>query len=300
MGKDGMAETRHGIWSTAAFLAVIIFGWGGNYALVKSALADCPPFTFNAFRFAGATAVLAAALRLAGRPLIPDRDERFGLGVVGLCQVTLMLGLTTMGQVWIEASRSVLLAYTMPLWAMIFGRLILGERISLAMVVGSVTGFAGLALLFNPLVMDWADRQALVGSLLGVLGSMGWAMGSTLYRRRAWHSPFWSQVFWQVFVGSFPLVGLALLLESGLDVRPTPVLLSVIVYNWLVPVALAYWCWSQVLSRMSALAAGQILMLAPVFGVGFAIALFGEPFRLVLLVAGGLIVVGAWLALRRP
>jgi drug/metabolite transporter (DMT)-like permease len=291
-----MAETRHGTASTAIFLAVTILGWGGNYALVKLALADCSPFIFNAIRFTGVAVVLAAALRLSGRPLIPRKDELLWLGLVGPCQVTLMLGFTTMALVWIEASRSVLLAYTMPLWAIIFGRLILGESITMAMVTGTVIGLSGLALLFNPLVMNWADRYALIGSVFGIIGSMG----AILYRRRTWRSPFWSQVLWQVLVGSIPLVLMALIFESGFDVRLTPTLLLVTVYNWLVPVALAYWCWAQVLSRMSASAAGQIMLLAPVFGVTFAIVLLGEPFEPALLAAGALIIYGAWLALCKP
>ncbi len=58
--KPSVSKGRHSTGSTAILFAVVIFGWGGNYALVKLSLADISPFIFNAIRFSGATVVLAA------------------------------------------------------------------------------------------------------------------------------------------------------------------------------------------------------------------------------------------------
>jgi drug/metabolite transporter (DMT)-like permease len=284
--------------STGLMLALIVIAWGGNYALVKLALEDISPFTFNVLRFGGAAAVIALLAGVRGRQLLPVRGERAALALVGFCQVTVMLGFTSVGLLWIEASRAVLIAYTMPLWALLLGHLILGERITAARLAGAAIGFAGLGLLFNPLAMDWTREELLLGSAIAVCGSVGWAAGSTLYRTRAWRTPYWAQVFWQAFIGCLPLGLLALLFERGAPIDPTLQLGALVVYNWLIPAALAYWCWAQVLSRMSAATAGQILMLAPVYGVGLAALIFDEPLRPMLLASGLLILAGAWLTLR--
>ena len=284
--------------STGLYLAVVILAWGGNYALVKLALDYMAPFTFNAARFGGAAVVVGGGLMLMGSRLLPLPGERLGLAVIGLCQVTIMLGLTSLGLLWIEASRAVLLAYTMPLWALLLGALLLGEAVTRSKLTGAAIGFLGLVMLFNPLAMDWSDRDKILGSGLAILGSIGWALGSTIYRMRRWQSGFWSQVLWQTFIGALPLLALALVLEHDAPVDPAPLLGALIVYNWFIPAAFAYWCWSRVLTRMTASSAGQALMLAPVYGVVLSIVLFAEPFRPMLLLSGALILLGTWLTLR--
>ena len=284
--------------ATSLMLAVIVIAWGGNYALVKLALEDISPFTFNVLRFGGAAGVIALFAAVRGGQILPARGERARLALVGFCQVTVMLGFTSVGLLWIEASRAVLIAYTMPLWALLLGHLILGERITAARLAGAAIGFLGLALLFNPLAMDWSLDDSLLGSAIAVCGSIGWAAGSTVYRTRSWTTPYWAQVFWQAFVGCLPLGLLAVVFEWGAAIDPTLQLGALVVYNWLVPAALAYWCWAQVLSRMSAATAGQILMLAPVYGVGLAAVIFREPLRPMLLGSGLLILAGAWLTVR--
>ena len=286
--------------ATAAYLAVIIVGWGGAYPIIKLALRDIGPLTFNALRFAGAAVLIGLCLRLVRARLVPERGERLGLGVIGICQVSVMTGLSTLGLVWIEASRAVLLAYTMPLWATLLGRVLLGEAITRHRLAGTAIGLLGLSLLFNPLTMDWRDPYGLLGSALAIVGTIGWTLGATLYRTRPWRSGFWSQVFWQVAVGAVPLALLAALFEHGRPIHWTPTLAAIFVYGWMVPAAFAYWCWARVLTVMPASTAGQFLMLAPVCGVLMSNLLLGEPLRPVLLASGALILGGALLTLRPP
>ena len=286
--------------ATAAYLAVIVVGWGGSYPVVKLALRDIGPFGFNALRFAGAAVLIGLGLLLLRARVLPDRGERVGLGVIGLCQGTAMVGLSSLALLWIEASRAVLLAYTMPLWATVLGGVLLGEPLTRHRLAGTGIGLLGLALLFNPLTMEWSDPHALLGSGLAILGTIGWSLGSTLYRRRPWRSGFWSQVFWQAAVGAVPLALLAASFERGRPVDWTPTLGAIFVYSWLVPAAFAYWCWAKVLTVMPASTAGQFLMLAPVCGVVMSNLMLGEPLRPMLLASGALILGGALLTFRQP
>ncbi len=283
----------------ALWFAVIIFGWGGNYAIVKLALQDSAPFTFNALRFLGAALLIAVILTIRGESILPKKGERLGLTLVGFCQVTMMLGLTSVALQWIEASRAVLLAYTMFLWAVPLEMLISGASLPKAKIAGATICLTGLCVLLNPLAMDWAAPGVLLGSGLALLGTIGWALGATLYARRQWQSTFWNRVFWQVFAGALPLAGLAIVFEQGRTINPSPLFLSLLVYNWIIPAALAYWCWAKVLSRMSVSVAGQILLLAPVYGVFLAHLLFDEPLDWTLILSAALILSGAWLSISK-
>ena len=79
--------------------------------------------------------------------------------VIGLLQIAIMTGASTLALTMIEASRTVLIAYSMPIWGMLLSFVILGERVTRPMLGGIVLGFAGLALLCAPLVDGLDERK---------------------------------------------------------------------------------------------------------------------------------------------
>jgi drug/metabolite transporter (DMT)-like permease len=136
--------------------------------------------------------------------------------------------------------------------------------------------------------------------LAATLGVNGWAVGAVLYRRRRWRTPFWGQAFAQLCAAAVAALALAPLLEDFDRIAFTAPMLTVAAYNALGPMLLGFYCWSQALSRASAATAGQVMILAPVFGVAQSHLVLGEPLSAGVLTAGVLVLAGAWLALRRP
>lgn len=265
---------RKGI--TALYLAAVIVFWGGNWLLMKLVLPQIAPLTFVSIRVSGAAAVTGMLLLVTGKPLLPPPDERGGLAGIGLLQIAAMLGLSIVGLAHVNAGRAIVLAYTMQLWAVPLGWWLVGERFGLYRVIGSSIGFSGLILYSNPRLVDWHDGAALAGNMLILAGAIGWALGACLYRRRTWRSDFWTQTWWQLVVSSVPLT-FAAVVSSGRPVVWNSMLLAVLLFNWFIATALAYWCWAKVLRVMSASAAGQYLMLTPIFGYLLSAATFGDP-----------------------
>jgi len=289
--------------SPAVYLAFVIFAWGGNYTWIKLALEDGGALVFNALRYATAVALLGGALLLwlGPRRVLPVPGERIPLALIGLLQAGVMTAGTTLAMEMIEASRTVLIAYSMPIWGMLLSFLILGERPTVAMLAGLVLGLAGLALLSAPWEMDWTSRPGLVGSALALGGTLGWALGSVLYRRRVWRSGFWAQVMGQLAPSAVLIALLALTIEAR-PTEPTPRYLAIVLYNGVVPTILAFWCWARALTMVPVATASQILLLSPVFGVLLSALVLGERISPTLIGAMALIVAGAGLSYmrRRP
>jgi drug/metabolite transporter (DMT)-like permease len=282
------------------YLAFLIFAWGGNYTWVKIAMRDIGPLWFNVTRYGLAALTLALVLAALGRArgLVPERGERLQMALIGLLQAGLMTTLTALAMRWIEASRVVLIAYTVPVWALFWGALILRDRITAAAGTGAVLGIAGLAILTDPLNMDWRTAT-LPGTLVALIGVNGWALGAVLYRRRKWRSGFWGQVFWQLAATALAMAVLAPLLEDVAEIRLTSPMLAATLYNAFIPILLGFFCWMQALSRIPAHAAGQIMVLAPLYGVAQSNWVLGEPLGPGMLAACLLVVAGAWLTLRK-
>ena len=282
-------------------LAVLIFAWGGNYTWISLALRDIGPWTFNAARYVGAAIVVAAALALHHGPghVMPVRGERARLGLIGVLQGAALSLLITLSLTWIASTHTILLMYTNPVWSLLFSVALLGERFSLAGIVGIALGLAGMAILTNPLAMPW-NAATVPGVLSALAATMGWALGAVLYRRGKWQSTFWQQVFWQLAVSAVAVTLPAVALEWRHPIRPTPALVVITVYNILVPTALAFWCWSQALARIRATTASQILLLSPVFGVAQSHVVLGEPLTPSVLASALCVVTGACLTFWRP
>jgi drug/metabolite transporter (DMT)-like permease len=306
-GEAGNRSERPGAaapgetYVAVGYLAFLIFAWGGNYTWVKIAMRDIGPLWFNFIRYGLAVTVLALAFLLLGRArgLVPERGERWQMALIGLLQAGLMTTMTALAMRWIEASRVVLIAYTVPVWALFWGALILRERITVAAGIGAAMGIAGLAILTDPLNMDW-QAATLPGTLVALVGVNGWAVGAVLYRRRKWQSGFWAQVFWQLGATALAMAVLAPLLEDPAEIRVTGPMVSAALYTAFIPILLGFFCWMQALSRIPAHAAGQILVLAPLYGVAQSNLVLGEPLGPGLMAACVLVVGGAWLTLRKP
>jgi drug/metabolite transporter (DMT)-like permease len=281
------------------FLIALVAIWGGNYTWVKIALQDIGPWTFNAVRYGGAMLLMLVVFGLKGpvSAILPVRGERRDLALVGFLQASLTTAFAALALQWIEATRVVLINYSMPIWTLPLSLILLGERISLRAGLGAALGAAGLVLLTNPFAMVW-NETTLPGVLCALVAVLSWALGAILYRRRKWTSGFWQQSFWQIAVTFVFMTPFAIALETGRSVVPTPSLLLVIAYNMVVPTVVGFWCWSQALSRVSATTASQFLLLSPVFGMVQNHFVLGEALGAWIGAAAACIILGAFLSLR--
>jgi drug/metabolite transporter (DMT)-like permease len=288
-------------WAALGLLAVLIFAWGGNYTWISLALRDVGPWTFTAVRYVGAAIVIGTVLALRGGPghMMPRRGERAGLAAIGLLQGAGLTILLTLSLQWIEFTHTILLMYTNPLWALLLSVLLLGERSSLASLAGIGLGLFGMAVLTNPLAMPW-NTVTVPGVISALAATNAWALGSVLYRRGRWESTFWQQVFWQLAVSGIAVAVPAVFLEWNHPIRFTPQLVINTIYNILVPTALAFWCWSQALTRVRASTASQVLLLSPVFGITQSHFVLGEPLTPAVLASAACVLTGACLTFWRP
>ena len=172
------------------YLAVMVATWAGNWPLMRLALAHTEPMVFASLRMAGSIAVLAPILGVLRRPLLPVPTERLALFWVGLFQVTGFIVFSIIGLAIVAPGRAIVLAYTMPLWAIPLGLGLSLEAPSPGKLAGATVGFTGLMVFMNPALVDWADLREVAGNLLLLLAAICWAFGSCLYGRRTWRSNF--------------------------------------------------------------------------------------------------------------
>ena len=81
---------------------------------------------------------------------------------------------TPFAQLYAATSRVTILVYTMPIWASLLARLVLGERLNATRAVALALCVAGMAVLIYPL----AATGIPAGILLALGAAMSWAAGT--------------------------------------------------------------------------------------------------------------------------
>jgi drug/metabolite transporter (DMT)-like permease len=276
------------------YLGVMVATWAANWPLMRLALAHAEPMVFVSLRMAGSVAILGPLLAVLRRPLLPAPRERLALFWVGLLQVTGFVVFSIIGLAIVPPGRAIVLAYTMPLWAIPITLGLTRELPSASKLAGAAVGFAGLVVFMNPTLVDWADPREVAGNFLLLLAAICWAAGSCLYGRRLWRSDFWAQTFWQLAVGAVTIAAPAAVLEPDWSVQWTTGFVAILAYNWVVTTVLGYFLWNKVLAVMSPAVAGQVLTLTPISGFLLSTLIFGGAITLdivggILLIAIGLV-----------
>ena len=282
---------RRNAW--IAFIAVCVI-WGTTYLAIKVALETIPPFLMGGIRYLIAGTVLGSILVARGEKL-PPLAEWGSLAWLGF----LMIGLGNGGVNWAEqylaSGIAAVVIATSPFWMVaVDGMLPGGEKFSTRKIIGLSIGFSGIVLLVWPdITLAGADgRMVLLGILALQIACAGWAVASSYTKRHAMSRNVLVIAAVQMFFGGLfmTLVGTVTgeWATISFNLRTTSALLYLIVAGSLV----AFAAYSYALRHLPITTVSLYTYVNPVIAVALGTLLLGEPFRLSMLVAAGIIVVG--------
>ena len=255
-------------------LFAVALGWGVNWPIMKVGLAEMSPWTFRMYVVPTSGIILLLVARLSGLALRVPRHLWPVFAVVTFFQVTLWYVLIAYGVAYLGASRGVLLAFTMPLSAIVFGRFILGEALTPRRVAALALGLAGIA------AMMWGDLEAAgispLGAGLMLAGAVSWGLALVLLKRVDWDMPVITLAGWQAFLGGLPIVAVAVVKDpvfQSLSAGP----LGSVLYNIFIAGALGTYGWYKIISLFPANVSALGTLMIPIVGVTSGHLMLGEP-----------------------
>jgi drug/metabolite transporter (DMT)-like permease len=284
----GRAAHREGV----LLLVTVVLAWGLTWPVNKVILEHLSPLWMMAARSAIATVAMFALAMARRRLVLPPRAD-----VPVLLSITLlhMVGFTVLaswGLQLVSTGRSVVLAYTTPLWVTPGASLFLGERLTARRLVGVAVGLLGLVVLFNPLAFDWADRAAVLGNGAIVVAAMLWAASILHIRGHRWRSTPFDLVPWELLLATAILAPLAALLSGPPAAGWNGRLALMLLYSGIPGTALAYWAIAMASRNLPAVTTALGSLGTPVVSVVVAAAWLGEAPTAPLLAAIALILGG--------
>ncbi|MFY2643538.1 DMT family transporter [Achromobacter insuavis] len=275
-----------------SLLVVVVLAWGFTWAVSKLLLQYMTPIWAVAARsVAGAAALLALGLALR-RVAWPVKADIPVILSVGLLHMGAFAALVSLGLQYVPAGRSVVLAYTTPLWVIPAARVFLGEPIGRGRQLGLALGLLGLVVIFNPLAFDWRNREAVFGNGLVLLAALCWAANIVYVRAHRWVTPPFELAFWQALLASGVLAAVAWAAEGAPRVTWSPDLGWLLGYGGVFGIAVAYWAAVNVNRSLPAGVTSIGLLGVPVVGLLCSAVVLHEPLSAPLLLGMALIVAG--------
>ncbi len=288
--KTGLSPAHRG----ALFLAVTVCGWGLTWPVNKVIMESMSPYWMSAFRAAIATTMLLAVALPRGRMVVPTLQDIPVVLSITLLHMVGFAVLASVGLQLVPVGRSVVLAYTTPLWVLPGAALFLGERLTPRRVLGVVLGMLGLAFLFNPFAFDWSDRDALLGHGALLLAALLWAASILHNRGHKWRATPFELAPWEMMLATLLLLVIALISDSWHAIAWDTKLVLLLIVSSTVGSALPFWTIAMAGRNLPALSVSMGLLVSPVIGILAAIIGLGEapePAVMValLLVIGGVV-----------
>jgi drug/metabolite transporter (DMT)-like permease len=280
--------------SAALFFAAA--SWGGTYVASKYVLAYVAPFALVLLRYALASLIFAPALLVTRRHL--RRRDLLPVAVAALIGLTLTHSLQFLGTQLSTAHAGALLTSSSPVFMLIFGSLLLHERLTRRRIAALVVAPIGVVVVIGPGDMR-GHAGAAVGDVLLTAAGITWALYSVLVRRLA------SRLPGLVLTAYITLVGAALSVPLGvpqlLEIRALPpaVWLSLL-YIGVVSTVIAYYLWNRGMELVEAGSGAVFFFAQPLTGVFFSWLFLHEHLGPTFFAGAALVLAGVALSFTAP
>jgi drug/metabolite transporter (DMT)-like permease len=255
-------------------LALLCLLWGVTWPIMRIALYEIPPLSMRTVTALLGALTLFAACRLQGRSLrVPTRTAWLHLTIASLLNIVAFTVFGSFAQLTATTSRVTILAYTMPIWAVLLGWPLLGERPNRIQAIALALCAAGLAILIYPL----AETTISAGIWMALTVGVCWAAGTVYLKWAKVGADPMAIASWQVAIAFVFTAAFMLIFEGGLHFEgaSTKALLATASTGFLANGA-AYGLWFAIIRRLPAATASLGVLGSPVIGVISSVLILGE------------------------
>jgi drug/metabolite transporter (DMT)-like permease len=260
------------------FIAAVTI-WGSTWLAITFQLGKVAPEASVFYRFLLASLILFGYCLARRLPLRYSRREHLWIALFGL----LMFSVSYIFVYYAEehvVSGLVAVGYSAsPMLGLIGMRVFFGTPMTRLLIIGSILGMVGIALVFWPeFAKLQGDRDTALGAIYTIVAVLVSALGAVVAQRNNnAQLPLWQTMAWGMLYGSLFALGVTLAVGKRLDFEPTlPYVLSLL-YLAVLGSVLAFGAYLTLLKRVGAARAGYIGVMVPI--VALVISALFEKFQ---------------------
>jgi len=260
------------------FIAAVAI-WGSTWLAITFQLGRVAPEASVFYRFLLASAIVFAYCLVRRLPLRYSLRQHLWIALLGI----LMFSVSYIFVYYAEqhvVSGLVAVGYSAsPMLGLIGMRVFFGTPMTRLLVLGSILGMVGIALVFWPeFAKLQGDRDTALGALHTIIAVVVSAFGAIVAQRNQRDGlPLWQSMAWGMLYGSLFSLVVTLAVGESLDFEATmPYVLS-LVYLAVLGSILAFAAYLTLLHRVGAARAGYIGVMVPI--VALVISALFEKFQ---------------------
>lgn len=292
---EKLKDNRTLIGSLILFITLL---WGYAWVLMKESLQYMGPFTFSSFRFGvGAITLLLVAwiLKLG----LPPKKYWKHIVIVGILQTAIVFLLVMYALRFVDAGKSSVLLYSMPMWSSLLAVKFLNEKLSLAKSIGLFIGMLGLLTILGWDIWIGQSPEMIIGEILIILAAVSWAVANTYYRLKLENLSQIQVSAFQMFFGALAIMMVTLFMEHHEPLLVNSKSVYYILFTGVFASALCFTLWFLILSLVDMVTATISTLLVPMFGLLFSSFLLGEKMTFGILGGLGMIIIGIIIAQKK-
>ncbi|WP_099159835.1 DMT family transporter [Virgibacillus ndiopensis] len=276
-------------------ILIITILWGYAWVLMKEVLTYMGPFTFSSFRFGVGSITLLLIVSISKMKL-PPKNYWKHLVIVGILQTSIVFLLVMYGLRFVDAGKSSVLLYSMPMWSSILAVKFLGEKITPAKFTGLLIGMLGLLTILGWDVWIGQSVDVIFGELLIIIAAVSWGVSNVYYRIKLQGLPKLQVNTYQMLFGTIGIIIATLFMEWGQPIEFNVHSIYYILFTGVLASALCFTVWFFILSIIDMVTATLSTLLVPIFGLVFSSFLLDEKMSVGVVTGSGLIIVGIIIA----
>ena len=281
------------IWGLILLITLL---WGYAWVAMKDVLHYMGPFTFTSFRFGSGTLVLFLVVWLSKKGTASIKTYWKSFLIQGMLQTAIVFLLVMYGLKFVDAGKSSVLLYSMPLWSSILAVWFLKEKLTLMKLIGLIFGIVGLLTIVGWDVWIHSDPETLFGELLIIIAAISWGSSNVYYRMKLEHLPKIETNAYQMLFGTILIIIVTSFTEWHEPITLNAHSLYYIIFTGVLASALCFTVWYVILGLIDMVTATISTQLVPIFGLFFSAILLGERLSIGIIVGAGMIITGILIA----
>ncbi len=215
------------------------------------------------------------------------------LFVIGIFNITLTNGASFTALKTVPAGLATVIAYTQPIWVFVFAVVILKETSNARKVLGTLLGFAGIAVIFLPGVQ--VSQAYAGGEGLMVFSSFSWAIGAILFKTKVKTESLYMVNFFMLLFGAAPLLGASLLTENPGSIHWTANFAIALFQVGILAQAIGWTLWLFLIRNVGASKTSSSLFVAPIITLAVGFVFLHESLSTPEVIGASIAVVGTYL-----
>lgn len=170
-------------WKTLLAFAIIYFVWGSTFLAIRVGVREVPPFLLAAMRFVVAGLVLYGWMIVQGEQA-PNWREWLSVGVLAVLIFVIDYGLLFWAEQRVPSGIAAVIMATIPVFMALAEILLLGtQKITPRLVLASLVGIAGVAVLVSRSFNLGGAPIDRLGAIALIVASISWSISSALTRK---------------------------------------------------------------------------------------------------------------------